>query len=109
MYEAAAAVRSRKKEQRARTAAVAAMQDHYATGWGQRRSLRSMPELASIVNFFLLVLFPAVQIFTPLLNIKVKLPAEEFETALIAPKKHFGRYTHTSTEGWALSFEAIDR
>lgn len=59
--------------------------------------------------YSLLVLFPVVQIFRPLLNIKVKLSAEEFETALIAPKKHFGRDTHTSTEGWALSFEAIDR
>ncbi|KAI8543516.1 hypothetical protein RHMOL_Rhmol08G0224600 [Rhododendron molle] len=98
LYEAAAAVRSRKKEKRGRTAAVAAMQDHYATGWGQRRSLRPMPELASIVNL----------LYAPL-NIKVKLSAEEFETALIAPKKHFGRYTHTSTEGWALSFAAIDR
>ncbi|KAF7134986.1 hypothetical protein RHSIM_Rhsim08G0162300 [Rhododendron simsii] len=85
------------------------MQDHYVTGWGQRRSLRSMPELASIVNFFLLVLFPAVQIFRPLLNIEVKLSAEELETALIAPKKHLARDTDTSTEGWALSFKAIDR
>lgn len=42
-----------------------------------RWSLRSMSELASILNF--------LNVFRPLLNIKVEFSAEEFETALITP------------------------
>ncbi|KAF7124881.1 hypothetical protein RHSIM_Rhsim12G0160100 [Rhododendron simsii] len=42
-----------------------------------RWSLRSMSELASILNF--------LNVFRPLLNVKVEFSAEEFETALITP------------------------
>ncbi|KAL4559246.1 hypothetical protein LXL04_031381 [Taraxacum kok-saghyz] len=42
-----------------------------------RWSIRSMWELASILNFF--------NVFRPLLNIKVEFSVEEFETALITP------------------------
>ncbi|KAL6997269.1 hypothetical protein U1Q18_007393 [Sarracenia purpurea var. burkii] len=47
-----------------------------------RWSLRSMWELASILNFF--------NTFRPLLNIKVEFSVEEFETALIAPNNTLG-------------------
>ncbi|XP_071737471.1 DDT domain-containing protein DDR4-like [Rutidosis leptorrhynchoides] len=42
-----------------------------------RWNIRSMSELASILNFF--------NVFRPLLNIKVEFSVEEFETALITP------------------------
>ncbi|KAL6973330.1 hypothetical protein U1Q18_027510 [Sarracenia purpurea var. burkii] len=47
-----------------------------------RWSLRSMWELASILNF--------LNVFRPLLNIKVEFSAEEFETALITPNNTLG-------------------
>ncbi|XVF50211.1 hypothetical protein PTKIN_Ptkin04bG0078000 [Pterospermum kingtungense] len=47
-----------------------------------RWSIRSMWELASILNFF--------NIFRPLLNIAVEFSAEEFETALITPNDTLG-------------------
>ncbi|KAM0002908.1 putative transcription factor & chromatin remodeling DDT family [Helianthus debilis subsp. tardiflorus] len=42
-----------------------------------RLSIRSMPELAAILNF--------LNVFRPLLNIEVEFSVEEFETALITP------------------------
>ncbi|GFZ07766.1 DDT domain superfamily [Actinidia rufa] len=47
-----------------------------------RWSLRSMWELASILNF--------LNVFRPLLNIKVEFSMEEFETALITPNNTLG-------------------
>ncbi|CAL5327169.1 DDT domain-containing protein DDR4-like [Camellia sinensis] len=47
-----------------------------------RWSLRSMWELASILNF--------LNVFRPFLNIKVEFSAEEFETALITPNNTLG-------------------
>ncbi|KAI3736756.1 hypothetical protein L2E82_26741 [Cichorium intybus] len=47
-----------------------------------RWSIRSMWELASILNFF--------NVFRPLLNIKVEFSVEEFETALITPNGTLG-------------------
>ncbi|KAM7475584.1 hypothetical protein LguiB_022827 [Lonicera macranthoides] len=47
-----------------------------------RWNIRSMWELASILNF--------LNVFRPLLNIKVELSVEEFETALITPNSTLG-------------------
>ncbi|KAL6583903.1 hypothetical protein OROMI_003192 [Orobanche minor] len=47
-----------------------------------RWNIRSMWQLASILNF--------LNVFRPLLNIKVEFSAEEFETALITPNKMLG-------------------
>ncbi|KAL6497414.1 hypothetical protein OROGR_029343 [Orobanche gracilis] len=47
-----------------------------------RWNIRSMWQLASILNF--------LNVFRPLLNIKVEFSAEEFETALITPNKTLG-------------------
>ncbi|KDP31183.1 hypothetical protein JCGZ_11559 [Jatropha curcas] len=47
-----------------------------------RWSLRSMWELASILNF--------LHVFRPLLNIQIEFSAEEFETALITPNDTLG-------------------
>ncbi|KAL7617464.1 hypothetical protein Lser_V15G00436 [Lactuca serriola] len=47
-----------------------------------RWSIRSMWELASILNFF--------NVYRPLLNIKVEFSVEEFETALITPNGTLG-------------------
>ncbi|EEF52097.1 DDT domain-containing protein DDR4 [Ricinus communis] len=47
-----------------------------------RWSLRSMWELASVLNF--------LHVFRPLLNIQIEFSAEEFETALITPNDTLG-------------------
>ncbi|GAB2269913.1 hypothetical protein Dimus_004831 [Dionaea muscipula] len=51
-------------------------------GQSPRWNLRSMWELASILNF--------LNIFRPLLNISIELSAEELETALITPNNTLG-------------------